>query len=105
MTPLGLQSVLRGSGAVVRGVLADETVFTAFERNARTLQLGALFIALRGERFDGHDFVTDAAAAGAAAAMVSREWADEHAEPPLPLLIVDSPLEALQRLAAWWRDQ
>ncbi len=105
MTPLALQNVLRGSAAVVRGALADETIFTAFERNARTLQPGALFIALRGERFDGHDFVTDAAAAGAAAAMVSREWADEHAEPPLPLLVVDSPLEALQKLAAWWRDQ
>jgi UDP-N-acetylmuramoyl-tripeptide--D-alanyl-D-alanine ligase len=105
MTPLALDSVLRGSGAVVRGALADDTLFTAFERNARTLQPGALFIALRGERFDGHMFVADAAAAGAAAAMVSREWAAEHPDPPLPLLVVDSPLEALQQLAAWWRAQ
>jgi UDP-N-acetylmuramoyl-tripeptide--D-alanyl-D-alanine ligase len=105
MTPLALDSVLRGSGAVVRGALADDTLFTAFERNARTLQPGALFIALRGERFDGHMFVADAAAAGAAAAMVSREWADEHPDPPLPLLVVESPLEALQQLAAWWRAQ
>lgn len=105
MTPLSLENVLRGSGAVVRGPLADDTLFTSFERNARGLQPGALFIALRGERFDGHSFVTDAAAAGAVAAMVSREWADEHPGPPLPLLVVDSPLEALQRLAAWWRDQ
>lgn len=105
MTPLALESVLRGSSGVVRGALPDDTVFTAFERNARTLRPGALFIALRGERFDGHDFVADAAAAGATAAMVSREWADAIPEPPLPLLVVDSPLDALQRLAAWWRAQ
>lgn len=105
MTPLSLDSVLRGSGAAVRGELADDTVFTAFERDARTLRPGSLFIALRGERFDGHDFVADAAAAGAAAAMVSREWADEHPDAPLPLLVVDVPVDALQRLAAWWRDQ
>ena len=105
MTPLALESVLRGSGAVVRGVLADDTLFTGFERNARALQPGALFFALRGERFDGHDFVADAAAAGAAAAMVSREWADAHIDPTLPLLVVDSPLDALQQLAAWWRAQ
>ncbi len=105
MTPLSLESVLRGSGAVPRGELHDATIFTALERDARRLRPGSLFIALRGERFDGHDFVADAAAAGAAAALVSREWADEHPDAPLPLLVVDAPVEALQRLAAWWRDQ
>lgn len=105
MTPLSLESVLRGSGAAPRGELAEDTVFTAFERDARQLQPGALFIAVRGEHFDGHDFVGDAAAAGAAAALVSREWADAHPDAPLPLLVVESPVAALQRLAAWWRDQ
>jgi UDP-N-acetylmuramoyl-tripeptide--D-alanyl-D-alanine ligase len=103
MTPFALEYVLRGTGAVPRGELPPETVFARIERDARQAKPGDLFIALRGERFDGHDFVDDAAAAGAAAALVSREWADEQAAAALPLLVVDDPLGALQRLAARWR--
>ncbi len=104
MTPLALEYVLSGTSAVLRGELPPETVFSRIERDARQAQPGDLFIALRGERFDGHDFVGDAAAAGAIAALVSREWADTHADPNVPLLVVDGPLTALQRLAAHWRD-
>ena len=105
MTPRSLVHVLTGSGAVLRGSVAEDAVFAKIERDARLVQPGDLFIALRGERFDGHDFVDDAAAAGAAAALVRRDWADERRKPPLPLLVVDDPLAALQRLAAWWRSQ
>jgi UDP-N-acetylmuramoyl-tripeptide--D-alanyl-D-alanine ligase len=104
MNPLALENVVTGSGAVLRGELPSETVFTRIERDARQAAPGDLFIALRGERFDGHDFVGDAAAAGVTAALVSREWADAHLDVTLPLLIADDPLAALQRLAAWWRD-
>ncbi len=105
MTPLSLENVLTGTGAVMRGALPTETVFTRIERNSRQVQPGDLFIAVRGERFNGHDFVADAAAAGASAALVSREWSDEHLDAGLPLLVVDDPVAALQRLAAWWRSQ
>lgn len=105
MTPYSLENVLDATDALVRGALAPDTRFTKFERDARLAQPGVLYIALRGERFDGHDFVGDAAAAGAAAALVRRDWADEHLSPPLPLLVVDDPLAALQHLAAWWRAQ
>ncbi|MFO8071895.1 MAG: UDP-N-acetylmuramoyl-tripeptide--D-alanyl-D-alanine ligase [Polyangia bacterium] len=56
---------------------------------------GALFVALRGERFDGHDFVAGAAERGAVAALVSRPV--EGVE--IPLLQVDDTLRALQSLA------
>src|SRR4051812_19826539 len=105
MTPLSLESVLAGTGAIVRGQLPDETTFTKIERDARQAQPDDLYLAVRGERFDGHDFVADAAAHGAIAALVSREWADAHSEAPIPLLIVDSPVSALQQLAAWWRNR
>jgi UDP-N-acetylmuramoyl-tripeptide--D-alanyl-D-alanine ligase len=105
MNPLTLANVLTGTGAVQRGDLPAETIFTRIERDARRAEPQVLFIALRGERFDGHDFVADAAAAGASAALVNREWADAHPEMTLPLLVVDDPLSALQRLAAWWRAQ
>src|SRR5829696_9125697 len=103
MMLLAFETVFTGTGAVLRGEIPAQTVFTRIERNSRQVQPGDLFIAVRGERFDGHDFVSDAAAAGATAALVKREWADEHPHAELPLLVVDEPVAALQRLAAWWR--
>jgi UDP-N-acetylmuramoyl-tripeptide--D-alanyl-D-alanine ligase len=103
MTPLLLENVLTGTGAVLRGEIPAPTIFARIERNSRQIQPGDLFIAVRGQRFDGHDFVADAAAAGATAALVRRDWADGHIDTALPLLIVDEPVASLQRLAAWWR--
>ena len=105
MIPYTLESLLYGTDAVVRGDLAADTVFAAIQRDARQAKPGDLFIALRGERFDGHDFVFEAAAAGATAALVSRAWADEHLDAPLPLLVVEDPLTSLQHYAAWWRNR
>ena len=61
---------------------------------------GAVFVALAGRR-DGHDFVADAVANKAACAIVRRGWAPP--DPSFPLVRVDDPLRALQRLAAWYR--
>jgi UDP-N-acetylmuramoyl-tripeptide--D-alanyl-D-alanine ligase len=64
---------------------------------------GGLFIALRGERHDGHDHLSAAAAAGAVAALVERE-VDVTALPPgMAVLRVERTLAALQSLAAAWR--
>ncbi len=46
--------------------------FGLVSTDSRTLPAGALFVALRGERFDGHEFLPDAARAGAAGALVER---------------------------------
>jgi UDP-N-acetylmuramoyl-tripeptide--D-alanyl-D-alanine ligase len=105
MTPLELADVLTGTGGDLRGRLPDATRFPRIERDARRVTSGDLFIAIRGERFDGHQFVADAAANGAAAALVGREWAAAQREAPLPLIVVDEPVAALQRLAASWRDR
>jgi UDP-N-acetylmuramoyl-tripeptide--D-alanyl-D-alanine ligase len=67
--------------------------------DTRTLQPGDLFVALRGERFDAHDFLPQARAAGAAAAIAERGLA----EAGLPGLRVPDSLQALQGLAAAWR--
>ncbi len=65
--------------------------------DTRTLAAGDLFIAVRGERLDGHDFLKDAFAAGAAAAMVSRIPRDDRVLGPL--LIVDDTYAGLKKLA------
>ena len=54
MTPYGLANVLSGAGASLRGDLPPETVFAKIERDARQVQPGDLYIALHGDRFDGH---------------------------------------------------
>ena len=74
-----------------------DTAITRVHSDTRTLQPGDLFVALRGERFDGHDHLAQAQAAGAAAALAS------HGLGVLPGLQVKDPLAALQQLAAAWR--
>ena len=105
MMPLELRDVLSGTEGELRGDLPAGIRFRRIERDARRVEAGDLFIAIRGERFDGHQFVPDAAANGATAALVGRAWAGRQAEPPLPLIVVDEPVAALQRLAAAWRDR
>ncbi|OYY63911.1 MAG: UDP-N-acetylmuramoylalanyl-D-glutamyl-2, 6-diaminopimelate--D-alanyl-D-alanine ligase [Burkholderiales bacterium 28-67-8] len=67
--------------------------------DSRSLRAGDLFVALRGERFDAHDFVAGARAAGAAAVLAERGVADCG----LPGLQVSNSLHALATLAAAWR--
>jgi UDP-N-acetylmuramoyl-tripeptide--D-alanyl-D-alanine ligase len=66
--------------------------------DSRQLAGGDLFVALRGERFDGHDYLDQVAAAGAVAALVS-----EPADSTLPQLQVADTLRGLGRLGAYNR--
>lgn len=66
---------------------------------------GTLFVALRGMRFDGHDFVAQAAGAGAAAALVSRMRVAELQGVGIPLLVVEDTAQALKELASGYRLQ
>ncbi len=79
--------------------------FESVGSDSRGVVPGQLFVALRGERFDGHDFVAAAAAAGAAAALVDERWMQAGAAAPLPLLVVDDTRRALGTLAAAWRTR
>ncbi len=68
--------------------------------DSRAASEGNLFVALEGESFDGHAFVSTAAAAGATAAVVRRGFAPEQPLPPdFGLVEVDDPLAALGALA------
>ena len=72
--------------------------------DSRVAKSGDLFIALRGERYDGHDFVAQAAAAGAVAALVDHAHAGLPL-PGLPTAAVGDTTVALGALAAHWRRQ
>ena len=78
--------------------------------DSRQIASETLFVALKGEHQDGHAFVTHALRNGAAAALVTRNTVtalQQSADfaPSDPLILVDDPLSALCRFAAWCRDQ
>jgi len=79
-----------------------DPVFTGVSTDTRTLRVGDLFVALRGERFDGHGFLEQAKAAGAVAAMVDTRHQGTF---PLPVAVVDDTRLGLGRLAAGWRGR
>ena len=78
---------------------ADIT-FDAVTTDTRKLTPGCLFVALKGERFDAHDFADQAKAGGAGALLVSRPL-----DIDLPQLIVKDTRLAFGELAAWVRQQ
>jgi UDP-N-acetylmuramoyl-tripeptide--D-alanyl-D-alanine ligase len=74
--------------------------FATVSTDTRNIRSGDLFVALKGERFDAHAFVAEAAKAGAVAALV------EHAvEAAIPQIVVGSTLAALAALGAHWRGR
>ena len=77
---------------------------TGVTTDSRAAQPGQLFIALAGQRFDGHDFVKEAFERGATAAVVSRREMFT-AEFPRPVVWVPDTMAALGELAAYYRNQ
>ncbi|HXV11112.1 MAG TPA: UDP-N-acetylmuramoyl-tripeptide--D-alanyl-D-alanine ligase [Burkholderiales bacterium] len=101
MTIMRLSEAARAISAHLRG---EDRDFDSVSTDTRTLAPGALFVALRGERFDGHDFLARAVAQQAAGALVQDSGAGPRdAAGTLPLLIVGDTRQALGRLAAYWR--
>jgi len=90
---------------IAPGSAVADAEITHVGTDSRSVRSGELFVALRGEHFDGHDFVEQAAAGGAVAALVEAQWAQAHPQPGLPLLVVADTRRALGTLAAWWRSR
>jgi UDP-N-acetylmuramoyl-tripeptide--D-alanyl-D-alanine ligase len=83
----------------------EKTVVNGVTTDSRKGTKGMLFVALKGDNADGHDFIADAAGGGASALIVGRgrgEGARKSA-PGVPVFEVGDTLEALQALAAAWR--
>jgi UDP-N-acetylmuramoyl-tripeptide--D-alanyl-D-alanine ligase len=96
MIPVTVEQAAEVLGVSPVGTGDTQIPITSLVTDSRTVSPGAMFVALRGERADGHDFVTGARANGAVAVLVSR---------PIDAglsLVVPDPLEGLAALA---RDQ
>ena len=87
--------------SVLSGQLVSSDVkVSGVEIDSRRISPGDLFVALPGERVDGHDFLRAAQSAGAVAALVERP-----VEVALPQVVVASTTQAIVTLARWWRTQ
>jgi UDP-N-acetylmuramoyl-tripeptide--D-alanyl-D-alanine ligase len=95
---LDLETTARALGATRLG---PNATFNGVTTDSRQIQPGDLFVALRGERFDGHAFVDAALSSGAAAALVEQAPALKASD--APLILVRDTRQALGRLAAFWR--
>jgi UDP-N-acetylmuramoyl-tripeptide--D-alanyl-D-alanine ligase len=94
---------LAEAARVLDGTLHGAAVrFTGVTTDSRAVAAGDLFVALVGERFDGHQHVAEALERGACAAITSHEVS---AELPIPQVVVPDTRRALGRLAAHWRQR
>ena len=95
--------VLSAAQAMSGNSVGENVPFVGVSTDSRTVAAGQLFIALRGDKFDGHDFVGVARERGAAAAVVDAAGAEALGEAGLPLIVVADTRLALGELAAHWR--
>jgi UDP-N-acetylmuramoyl-tripeptide--D-alanyl-D-alanine ligase len=101
MIPCTLEDIARKTTGVLRQGLPELRI-TRLHTDTRTLRAGDCFVALAGDRFDGHEFLEPARKAGAVAALIAKDL-----PAPLPsdfgLVRVQDTLEALQRFSADYR--
>jgi UDP-N-acetylmuramoyl-tripeptide--D-alanyl-D-alanine ligase len=94
---MDLDELARCTGGVPAG---ERIAWSSVTTDSRAVTPGDLFVALKGERFDGHEYAAEALRRGAVAALVSRRVALER---EIPQVIVDDTKAALGRLAGAWR--
>jgi UDP-N-acetylmuramoyl-tripeptide--D-alanyl-D-alanine ligase len=102
MNPLTLSLVSEWVGGRLDQASAAKTQVTGVSTDTREIVNGNLFIALKGEKFNGHDFLGDLAQKGATAAMVEQSEM-EGRKSSVPLVIVENALSGLQALAKKYR--
>ena len=103
MHQVKISEILQWTDADLVGILDPDIAPQAVVTDSRSVAEGDLFLALRGERFDGHDFVEAAFERGASAALVERSWEGAGQSLSGPLLAVDSTLLALGAVAQAYR--
>jgi len=98
-----IQEAITWTGARVVGT--PPSAVSGVSTDTRSLAKGNLFVALRGEHFNGHAFLATAAASGAVAAVVQQGEEIPPAARDLPRLVVDDTLTALGKLAGGYRSR
>lgn len=76
-----------------------DCIFHGVSTDTRTLKPGNLYVAIRGEQFDGHNFINQAFEKGAVAALT-----EQAIDAPIPQVVVDDTIAALGQLSSHWRQ-
>jgi UDP-N-acetylmuramoyl-tripeptide--D-alanyl-D-alanine ligase len=97
-----MMSLAEAAAAMSGTLKGADARFSGVSTDSRSIGRGELFVAIRGERFDGHGFLGVAKERGAAGAIVDGAHKDAA---PLPLLVVDDTRKGLGRLGAHWRSR
>ena len=104
---LTVEEILRAvEGKLIQG--SPHHLLEGISTDSRTIKAGELFIALKGERFDGHQFINGALAKGASGLIVSKGFNLRDlplSKKDIPLLQVEDTLKALGDLACFWTQQ
>ncbi len=116
-----MMQLTQAAQAIGAQLIGEDAHFNGVSSDSRNIAAGNLFIALRGENFDGYEFVNQAARDGAVAALVNKDSYDDRKSrivpegseksasfilnPEYPVLLVADTRLALGRLAAYWRRQ
>ncbi len=101
MNPLSIDQIAQFARAAKQNG-RDHGPITNLNTDSRTIRPGDLFVALRGENFDGHQFVNDAFVRGAVGALVEQKWTGKT-PPDFAILRVPDTLAAYQQIAAQYR--
>lgn len=84
----------------------EDLIIGGLSTDSREIKAGDLFVALKGEKYDGHDFIRQAINKGASGIVLQRGSRPEISEYRTPAIIaVADTLKALGDLAGWWRHQ
>ena len=97
MTPVSLSQL---ASAVDGKLTGDDCQISGFSTDTRTVNGGDVYFCLRGDKFDGHDFVQDAIAKGAQAIVCEKDLGSG-----VPQLLVNDTRRAFGRFAMLWRQQ
>ena len=101
-----LKGLATAAGATAeKKISADAVHIDSVSTDSRKLAAGALFVALRGDTFDGHAFAAQVVKAGARALLVDSAGAAKLGKLPVPVLVVPDTLKALGDMAAWVREE
>ncbi len=103
MTAATMMSLHEAARAIAAKAQGADAGFSGVSTDSRTIAAGQLFVALQGVKFDGHAYVAEVLARGAAGAVVQHGFAAAH--PELPLVCVSDTRLALGALAAQWRQR
>jgi len=94
------EAALAAAGEYIGDKTAENNAVLSVTIDSRKVEAGSLFVCIKGERFDGHDFAASAAQKGAAAVV-----AEKDIDCDVPVIKVTSTVDAFRRLAGAYRDK